>query len=227
MPYADQRVIQVRQYGDDPRAPGSEPEELVVCIIPSLPGSSDVDLNELRQTVEEAARLSGVHNYLLDGRHGLMHWGASGGTEEIVISLLSDPATQAIYAQAAGGAVSGAATALTERLINWSRQTRERNEERAQRVSGLSSLPTAAGPTQTSVGLDWMIMWSRIYAARAYEIEEGRLELEDAELKPNGAYVTFRDEEAERRIGAEVSDAGYLIRIVRLNEAADCTSPVE
>lgn len=165
----------------------------------ALTWGSDVDLDELERVVRKYAWESGVHSFLISDTRREFNWGASSSTQEVVISLLSDPAVVQVYA----GVAAGAATALTERLIAWARRTREEQ-------AGAAGQPPAPD-------LSHMISWAKHYVSNAYGIDGDRLEPEEARSLPHGASITLAEPGSGRRFSIETSEDGLLTRIKDLD----------
>jgi hypothetical protein len=205
--YPARRVIQIREYDGLPGAPDSSLVEIVVIEVAPVPPnfygpeSVNAQLDDLVQTVEESARVSGVDAYHLEERYIHHHWGAAHDSQQVIIQVVSDPGVRAVVAGAMGGALSGGVSAMTSRLIDWALGERGESEAAPATESDLASTITMV----------------KSWVSSGFAASQDDLLVVDAHQELEHYTVELKDTRTNRRFEAVVSRNGNLMRFRERN----------
>jgi hypothetical protein len=214
--YVDMRSYQVQFYTDHPAIPGSEPEQVVVLIL----NAGDPEQDNIVEQIEELAFESRT-SYFLEDKRGYANWGASGGTQEIIIQLMSDPGVRDVAEnlgwQVAKGAAFGAGTLFLQGLVARIRELRQRDmgqEGQSKETSEHEpSKPTSLSAEDQWPALYWLSTWAQTFTANAYGVDSNELDIQRSELTDEGARVTLLHKASGRRFSVKVDESGSIMYI--------------
>lgn len=189
------RSIVIKQYDNHPGLPEGNLDEVIVARVSPLIVGSD----ELKKIVQEAVLRQGLGGYSLEDTRHEAHWGASGITQEVIISVMQ---------AAADPVVAGTVAALVEELIAWAKRTRDESEEKMKAEPGYGAPP----PYEEAFDLDFTISWAKHYVSDRFRTSEDDLIVDEAQMKPGGAFIVLTDSKRGHVYRAEVSENGNLMR---------------
>lgn len=109
---------------------------------------------------------------------------------------------------AADPVIAGTVTALVEELISLARRTRNEGEEKMKEEPGYGPPP----PYEEAFDLDFTISWAKHYVSDRFRASEDDLIVDEAQMKPGGAYIVLTDSKRGHVYRAEVSENGDLMR---------------
>lgn len=228
MSYVDLKSVRFEFYTDHPMAAGSEPEVLIVSEVPTVSavGASTEDFIQL---VEDVRKESGYPSSFIDDHRTYTDWGASGGAQEIIVQMMTDPGVRIVAENLAmkvaeGGAL-GAGSLMTKKMLEKLKEMRQRDGKQAQhdveRQTEEHGHPVSVPIADQPVDLDWSVMRAQVSIASAYRLGGwDDLELESAKRFEDTARVLLRHTPSGRRFSVQVDRDGYSMAIRPLKSVA-------
>lgn len=217
MPYVDLRTVRIEFYGDHPAILGGEPEDIIVGEIPSFVANPSPE--EVMQAVQEAWVESGYPPRFVMDRRAYGDWGASGGTQELVVQLMTDPGVKLLVEdlawKAAQGGALGAGSLMAQKVLaklgeikrRGQEHEREAEEKRREEEPGDSTpIPADYPPTPT---LDAAVWGAQRSVASAYRFKWDELVTEEATGGEQGSEVILHHPPSGRRFRVKVGPSGY------------------
>lgn len=217
MPYVDLRTVRIEFYGEHPAIPGTEPEDIIVGELPSF--GADPNPEEVMQAVQEAWAESGYPPRFVTDRREYGDWGASGGTQELIIRLMTDPGVRLLAEdlawKAAQGSVLGTASFMAQQVLKKLGEIRRRDQEhereaekkrREEEPGHPTPIPADYPPTPTPDAAVWGAQRS---IASAYQFKWDELVTEEATGGEHGSEVILLHPPSGRRFRVKAGPSGY------------------
>lgn len=213
----DIRTVRFEFYEEHPMAESVEPKHIITSELTLLSDKNN-DEQALGQIVEEARVESGYPSTFVTDTRTQADWGASGGGQEIVVQLMTDPGVRVVAEnlawKATQGAALGAGSLMAQSVLKKLKQVRRK--DRAELDDEMEEPNENTGRSQHT-DLDWSIMRAKVSVASAYKMEWDDLDVANANLVEDISQVVLEHLPSTRRFRIIVDKDGYSMSIEPLN----------
>lgn len=228
--WADIRTIRFEFYKDEESLalPDSKPAAIIFSEIPTMPSREpSPDLDELVGILEEVMRESGRPPHTLKDTRFFRDWGASGGVQEVIVQMITDPGVVAV-AESLGwkliqGTALGTGSFVTQQVLRKVTESRQAQQKEAQEVDDEQSAEMGVPIPEERVyesppDLDYSIRSARSSVSSAYELEFDDLEVREANRLSDHSEVMISHPPSGRDFVAKIDRSGYAVSIRPLPE---------
>ncbi|MGI8649706.1 MAG: hypothetical protein ACR2KW_04920 [Rubrobacter sp.] len=199
---------------------GAEPRYIIISELDLFAdGSSEAE--KLGQIVERGRVDAGYPNTFITETRTQTDWGASGGGQEIVIQLMTDPGVKAVAEnlawKATQGAALGAGSLMAQSVLKKLKQLRRKDRDES---NDETEEPQENADQVQHADLDWSIMRAKGSVASAYKLEWDDLDVANANRVEDVSQVVLEHLPSTRRFRTIVDQDGYSMSIEPLSSSS-------